>query len=93
MENGKERRVHPRPNVRTKKLVVWSKLEEGWLKFNMDGASRGNPGEIGIGGILKDHRGTTLILISKFMVELMVVKEAIIALCASVWSNSSLEIE
>lgn len=31
--------------------------EEGWIKVNCDGASRGNPGRSGIGFCLRDDRG------------------------------------
>lgn len=40
---------------RHKKLIDWSPPQSGEMKFNVDGASRGKPGPIGIGGVLRDH--------------------------------------
>ena len=36
--------------------IRWKKPREGWAKLNIDGASLGNPGRAGSGGILRDHR-------------------------------------
>ena len=36
------------------------------LKLNVDGASRGNPGQAGGGGILCDHRGRIIFAFSYF---------------------------
>ena len=27
----------------------------GWIKGNFDGATKGNPGKVGCGGVLRDH--------------------------------------
>ena len=35
--------------------VRWSKPILGWFKFNTDGASLGNPGKAGSGGLIKDN--------------------------------------
>lgn len=37
--------------------VRWMCPMEGWLRLNMDGASKGNPGAAGAGGIIRGHRG------------------------------------
>ena len=34
------------------------------LKFNVDGAARGNPGRVGIGGVLIKHKGEVLFMFS-----------------------------
>ncbi|KAL0283183.1 UNVERIFIED_CONTAM: putative ribonuclease H protein, partial [Sesamum radiatum] len=40
--------------------VHWRKPQEGWYKLNMDGASKGNPGISGAGGILQDQLGKVI---------------------------------
>ena len=37
--------------------VKWNIPMEGWCKLNSDGASLGNPGRAGGGGLIQDHRG------------------------------------
>ncbi|KAK9990873.1 hypothetical protein SO802_025858 [Lithocarpus litseifolius] len=37
--------------------VCWYKPQEGWFKLNSDGASLGNPGKAGRGGIIRDSCG------------------------------------
>ena len=36
----------------------WRPPQPGFLKLNYDGASRGNPGQAGLGGIFRNSRGT-----------------------------------
>lgn len=45
---------------KNKAEVQWTRPEEGWLKFSMNGASKDNPSTAGIRGILRDETGTTL---------------------------------
>ena len=35
--------------------ICWNKPEPGWFKLNSDGASQGNPGCAGGGGLIRDH--------------------------------------
>ncbi|PKI69991.1 hypothetical protein CRG98_009594 [Punica granatum] len=41
---------------RSWQLVRWHKPPEGYFKLNSDGASRGNPGLAGLGGIIRDEK-------------------------------------
>ncbi|KAL0294570.1 UNVERIFIED_CONTAM: putative ribonuclease H protein [Sesamum radiatum] len=43
-----------------KQLLHWRKPPEGWYKLNTDGASKGNPGISGAGGILRDQLGKVI---------------------------------
>ncbi|KAL0285132.1 UNVERIFIED_CONTAM: hypothetical protein Scaly_2827300 [Sesamum calycinum] len=42
-------------------IVKLMKLDRGWCKLNMDGASKGNPSVVGAAGILKTHLGQTVL--------------------------------
>ena len=37
--------------------IRWNKPDQGWFKLNSDGASQGNPGLAGRGGLIRDHDG------------------------------------
>ena len=37
--------------------VRWNKPPVGWFKLNTDGASMGNPGKAGGGGLIRDSAG------------------------------------
>ncbi|KAL0355213.1 UNVERIFIED_CONTAM: putative ribonuclease H protein [Sesamum radiatum] len=39
------------------KLVRWLPPHDEWVKLNCDGASKGNPGEAGVGGLLWNNQG------------------------------------
>lgn len=44
----------------TRKVAIqvrWNKPPEGWFKLNTDGASHGNPGKVGGGGIIRNSHG------------------------------------
>ncbi|KAL2227910.1 UNVERIFIED_CONTAM: putative ribonuclease H protein [Sesamum indicum] len=43
------------------KIVKWTKPELGWIKINTDGASKGNPGRAGAGGIARDEEGAVIL--------------------------------
>jgi len=40
----------------------WQPPSHGFLKFNIDRASKGNPGEAGYRGVLRDNEGNKLII-------------------------------
>ncbi|EOY13798.1 Uncharacterized protein TCM_032444 [Theobroma cacao] len=50
--------------LKTKPDFKWQILPSGVLKCNIDGTSSGNPGEVGIGGPLRDENGDVLLLFS-----------------------------
>ncbi|KAH9308772.1 hypothetical protein KI387_036683, partial [Taxus chinensis] len=37
--------------------IHWIQPPTAWYKLNFDGASKGNPGDLGGGGVIRDHRG------------------------------------
>jgi len=39
------------------KDVIWEKSQLGWIKANIDGATKGSPGPARCGGMFRDHRG------------------------------------
>ena len=49
------------PNVNRKIsneiCIKWETPPHGWMKMNLDGASKGNPGHPGGGGTIRDHLG------------------------------------
>ncbi|KAL3500234.1 hypothetical protein ACH5RR_039327 [Cinchona calisaya] len=53
----------PQPNPI---LVRWSKPQPGFMKFNVDGSSLGNPRHAGGGGILCDHSGKLVRVFSNY---------------------------
>lgn len=51
--------------VSPQRSVAWSPPSPGFLKFNVDGASQGNPGPSGIGGVIRNHNNVILGYFSK----------------------------
>ena len=47
----------PIGSITTESLIQWTPPPERWIKLNVDGASKGNPGTAGAGGILRGHYG------------------------------------
>lgn len=50
-------------------LIIWKRPPSGFLKLNFDGASRGNPGLTGIGGILRNSEGEIQYIYSRALGE------------------------
>ena len=38
--------------------IGWKYPADGWIKFNVNGCSKGNPGLAGAGGVIRDHIGS-----------------------------------
>ncbi|KAI9156673.1 hypothetical protein LWI28_010398 [Acer negundo] len=51
-------------NFRLAKVEEWVPPSFDSLIFNVDDSTRGSPGQVGIGGVLRDHRGKVLCLFS-----------------------------
>ena len=45
--------IKPRQEIK----ISWSHPREGWVMLNTDGASKGNSGVAGAGGLIRSHRG------------------------------------
>ncbi|XVF31120.1 hypothetical protein REPUB_Repub16aG0118300 [Reevesia pubescens] len=70
--------------VKRKTLATkWDAPSKCFLKFNVDGYSKGNLGPAGVGGVLRDEEGSVKILFSKAVgvvdsitTEILAIKEA-----------------
>ncbi|EOY09871.1 Uncharacterized protein TCM_025241 [Theobroma cacao] len=76
-------------------LTVWEKSGANAIKFNVDGAANGSPGEAGIGGLLRNEKGEVLIKFSKAigrgdlnLAEYLSIKEAFILFSNSIWAHN-----
>ncbi|KAL0455230.1 UNVERIFIED_CONTAM: hypothetical protein Slati_0862200 [Sesamum latifolium] len=49
------------------KQVMWSFPPQGWCKLNCNGASRGNRGKSGAGGLIRDHGGKVMVAFYEFL--------------------------
>ncbi|EOY10280.1 Uncharacterized protein TCM_025650 [Theobroma cacao] len=72
--------------------VVWKKPSTEFLKFNVDGVARENPGKCEIGGVLRDDQGRILIKFYKNVglgvanqAEFLAIKEVFLIFAASRW--------
>ncbi|KAL0345577.1 UNVERIFIED_CONTAM: putative ribonuclease H protein [Sesamum radiatum] len=53
--------------TRKYELIFWEKPEEGWVKLNTDGASRGNSSVAGVSGIIRNHFGEVLLAFQELL--------------------------
>lgn len=47
--------------LKSERLIDWVFPSGGWAKVNIDGVSKGNPGLVGGGGVIRDSTGSWLI--------------------------------
>ncbi|KAK0598182.1 hypothetical protein LWI29_032329 [Acer saccharum] len=57
---------HHRVFARPGKFFSWTKPPAGWIKLNCDGSCRGNPGNSGGGGVIRDCHGMAIAAFSSF---------------------------
>lgn len=50
----------PKDKLQARAPVKWSHPQQGFIKLNLDGSSKGNPSNYGIGYVLHDHYGDVL---------------------------------
>ncbi|OMO89459.1 hypothetical protein CCACVL1_07816 [Corchorus capsularis] len=74
--------------------MEWKTPNMGQMKFNVDGLAQGQPGDAGIGGILRDGSGNSKLIFSKpiglpdsYMAELLAIKEAFLIFAATEWAK------
>ncbi|WRX26533.1 Ribonuclease H domain - like 10 [Theobroma cacao] len=79
---------------KTRPKVEWTNPVDGSMKFNVDGAASGCPGEAGIGGILRNSAGETKMMFSKSiemgdsnLAEVLAIKQAFMMFFASNWNS------
>ncbi|KAL0421675.1 UNVERIFIED_CONTAM: hypothetical protein Slati_3190400 [Sesamum latifolium] len=58
-----------KPKPRPPMIFNWKKPTNGWWKLNCDGASKGNPGPSGAGGLIRDSNGRMIIAFADFLEE------------------------
>ncbi|KAM3342700.1 hypothetical protein P3S68_027666 [Capsicum galapagoense] len=46
--------------------IFWHQPNHWWVKLNVDGCSKGNPGPTGGGGIIRDHVGVMISAFAEF---------------------------
>jgi len=70
--------------VRDREQDFWHPPQDGYLKFNIDGAAKGNQGLAGYGGILRDAKGSIIYIFhwhlgtaTNNMAELMVLEQCL----------------
>ncbi|WRX23931.1 Cytochrome P450 - like 10 [Theobroma cacao] len=86
----------PTSRKQTKSKVSWECPPIGWLKFNIDGAVRGCPSHLSIGGVLQDETGAVKLIFSKKvgwgdanLAEVLAVRKAMVLFATSSWVNSN----
>ncbi|EOY01609.1 Uncharacterized protein TCM_011459 [Theobroma cacao] len=79
---------------KVKVQVQWKIPPNGWVKFNIDGAAKGCPGPLGIGGVLRNEKGIVKMLFSKTggwgdanLTKMLAIREALILFMAADWCH------
>jgi len=71
------------PNVKV--FIKWKPPIESWIKLNIDGASKGNPGSVGGGGVFRGHSSKWIKEFSANFEHCTSVKTELLALLKSLW--------
>ncbi|EOY07078.1 Uncharacterized protein TCM_021598 [Theobroma cacao] len=78
-----------------RKANGWATPAPREMKFNVDEATKGSPGESGIGGVMRDEHGHIKIMFSKSigvgdanLAEIIAIREAFILFIASKWGQT-----
>src|SRR3954462_1387178 len=59
--------LHATTEQRDFQLVIWKKPSSKVIKLNIDGASKGNPGDAGIGGLFRNSNGDFIIGFASYL--------------------------
>lgn len=77
----------PKKVTRETRGAAWQPPPVGWWKINVDGSALGKPGPAGIGAVIRDSTGETILVISRYIgeadysyAELMAVHEILFVL-------------
>jgi ribonuclease HI len=88
---------HP-PKQPEIKEIIWQPPPTSWIKCNIDGASKGNPGSLGCGGIVRNNRAKGFCCfaeplgnVSSFTAELCAFMRAMIIARQHRWNNIWIE--
>ncbi|KAL8167656.1 hypothetical protein V2J09_009155 [Rumex salicifolius] len=60
--------------------IAWTPPQPGWLKLNVDGASRGNPGLAGGGGVVRLANGSCFLSFSAFFGDCSALRSELLAI-------------
>ncbi|KAI3452727.1 hypothetical protein Pfo_009391 [Paulownia fortunei] len=57
----------PMEKIKKAQQVLWKKPQVGWFKLNSNGAAKGETGQAGAGGVIRDHRGNVAVAYFEFI--------------------------
>ncbi|KAI3474487.1 hypothetical protein Pfo_029397 [Paulownia fortunei] len=57
----------PMEKIKKVQQVLWKRPQVGWFKLNTDGAAKGETGQAGAGGVIRDHLGNVAVAYFEFI--------------------------